>query len=63
MCELNPGPKMYDLLLRDKTRRAGLEQPEDLVAKWDRMCWNCQKCHREGEEDRLKTCTGCKWAR
>ena len=35
MCDLNPGPKMYDLLVRDKLKRVGLNPPkQDLEAKW-----------------------------
>ena len=62
MCDLNPGPKMYDLLVRDKLKRVGLNPPkQDLEAKWSTRCWKCEMVKEDKEA--LKTCTGCRWAR
>ncbi len=56
--KLNPGVKMYDLIMRAYLKqRYGLE-PEDLELKWTARCWTCAY-QDKGESKSLKTCVEC----
>lgn len=47
--ELNPSVKMYDILMRDYLKAEFGVVPEDIVEKWNRRCWNCEKVGQNGQ--------------
>ena len=59
--ELNPGVKMYHILMQNWLRSALNISPPDIEETMERICWDC------GEEATdlaaLKTCTECKVAK
>ena len=59
--ELNPGVKMYHLLMQDWVKNNWGKAPPNIEEEMTRSCWACGK---EAEDpETLKTCTDCKVAR
>merc|ERR1719154_759256 len=59
--ELNPGLKLYSILMMDYIRNNYSVKPEKLEEKLSKECWACKKSYTESEQ--LRTCTGCKVAK
>ena len=58
--ELNPGVKMYHILMQNWLRSAMNVVPPDIEETMEKACWSCGE---ERELAALKTCTECKVAK
>jgi len=59
--ELNPGLKLYSILMMDFIKNNYSVTPDRIEDKLSKECWSCRKVCTE--PDQLRTCTGCKVAK
>ena len=61
LTEVDPRPRMFDVLMRDYCQKNGGNLPPNLEEKWKDRCWFCASQAKENSS--LMSCSNCKMAK